>query len=647
MSSRSLVIPTHFTAVDRFSSPVMRMGGSVEKFAIQARASLAFAERGFRRLMAPISALNRMMQGAGFYVGLYSFIHAIRGAIRTIADFQDAQINISTVTGKSVAENKALSNQARSMAIRYGMAAESVSNLQYELIKMGLAERKGGMDNVIAATPAITLGAKAMNAPVDELSKIVGSGMQLFDKTPQQLVDLYAVGLDKSALDFESFSTMIRNSQQAWSLTKKPVEELVALLAIASNAFVHTASAGTGIKNMTIDNAIATKELSDQMDKIINSKNPLETIYKMYGRKTFQVASPISEAFANGDFRKFTDMFNDPKQINGYTNKIAEIRMLSINSIWNKVKTSWQELILSIDEGSGKISAALSNVGKITSAMFLLASGSEMAQEQLTRMDSSIVIMAQSWLTILDRLWTFIKLIIYIKALLLAYRAIMFVVAIVQGAFSVALGISAFVGKQNILAIRGNAIAMGSLRAMTILTTPSLWAMNAAMYASPLIILALGIAAVVGGMALMNNWADGLTGGFLGMSSAVDQYSKSLNNVPDMYSSDWWAKKQKEIEFSMLPDHIQRQQMNPVYKNKGYMSMSDRYNQEEENSTQIASVPKSQFDSNGLNGALTININDPSGAVNNVEKQGSFRDAIKVKTSSTMQGFGSPVENTY
>lgn len=630
--SKAFVIPTQFTAVDRFSSPVRRMSDSVEKFALNSRASLAFAERGFRRLMAPISAINRMMMGAGLYVGLYSFINVLRSVIRTIADFQEAQINISTVLQNNVSDNKALSEQARSIAIRYGMAAESVSNLQYELIKLGLNDKPGGIQNVIDATPAISLGSKAMNAPVDKLSQIVGSGMSLFNKTPQELVDLYAVGLDKSAMDFESFSTMLSNSQQGFSKSKRPVEELVALMAIASNAFVHAASAGTGIKNMFIDNAVEGKQFEDQMKKIIDSANPLETINEMYGRRTFQVVGPLADAFNSGNLTDFLSKFQ-PDQVKGYSESIAEKRMQGINSIFNKVKASWQELILSIDEGNGKISAALTRIGQTTTAMFLLASGSNVAREQLAKMDATTVQTAQSWIGLIEKVWSFIKVLVFLKALIIAYRAIVLITAIIQGAWSIALGLASAMTLSYSLALKKNTLALATFNTVTRLATISQTGLNVAQYASPLIILAVGIFAVIGGFSLMSSWLDDLTGGFGSLTGSVTSYTDALKNIPTVkdlptmdntFKSDMPRQFSDQRNFLGNQDAIMRSEINwNRDQREGVIEQITPKKLNTEDISELADL---------LKGSLDININDKSGAIQSAT---STTDLIKVKTNST------------
>lgn len=509
---RGMVIPTTFTAINRFSGPVGSMTRSMAGFIGTSQMYASSVGRVFRGALKPMADFQNALRGIGVYFGLFSAFMILRNAVKTMADFEESQINIKSVIGDNIRTMPILAMQARKMAVDYGFAAKEVAGLQYELIKMGFDKRKGGIQNVLDATPAIALGARAMKGSPDEVAKIVGSGTALFpDKTPQQLVDLYAKGLDISALDFENFTTMLRNSQQAWAMTKRSPEELVAVLAVLSNAFVHTASAGTGVKNMMIDNAISGKQFEDQLNKILASENPLKTIYKMYGRKTLQSASPLANAFGpDGDYKSMLATLQ--QQSDGYAKYVNDIRSASINMRIEKVKTAYQEMILAIDDGTGKFAAAIRQYLDVARAMLLITGDSVAAREALSKMETTTVELANKYLGWLETAWKIVKVLLIIKAVMLVVNGILLISRALWIAYSVVMGIFTFVTGMGTRAIIGNAIAMNTARIATRAWTAGLFLargamqlFNLVMAGSPLGLLIVGLGVVLANLVDINS----------------------------------------------------------------------------------------------------------------------------------------------
>lgn len=487
----TFTIPSIFTAIDKFSSPISRMGNSVDRFAFKSEAALSRVDRAFRQIMTPMIAFRQMLNSIGLYVGIWIFIRAIRGALDVMMDFEQAQINISAVTGRSISQNQALADQARELAVRYGEAATKVSELQYELIKMGFANK--GIQPVLEMTPSIVIGARALGADPSELAKMLGADLTAFNIPTSQankVIDMYAKIADLSALDFSSLQTMLANARAAWAQTGKPLEELLVLMAVLRNAQLHVATSGTGIKNMTIDNAIANKDLNEQLMKVIGSENKIQKAYKMYGRRTFQSVIPLAEALESGNIGQLQKQLAEGAS--GYAQRLAETKLQSTRGHLALLKAAYQELILTIDDGNGgPLSNAIKNYSKIISAMLLLTSGSDAANSKLKTMDKSIVDIARSAL-----MW--LKVIISLIKLLVAFRLLMIAARIALFLYNVQLGISTAFLVGNVMALRGNVVALAAYRIAAIAATAQQWLFNAAMAANPIGLIIVGIAAMVG-----------------------------------------------------------------------------------------------------------------------------------------------------
>ena len=487
----TFTIPSAFTAIDKFSGPISRMGNAVNSFAFKSEAALSRVDRAFRTLMTPMTAFRQMLNSIGLYVGIYVFIRAIRGALDVMMDFEQAQINISAVTGKSISQNQELADQARELAVRYGEAATKVSELQYELIKMGFANK--GIKPVLEMTPSIVIGARALGADPSELAKMLGADLTAFNIPTSQannVIDMYAKIADLSALDFSSIQTMLANSRAAWAQTGRPLEELLVLMAVLRNAQLHVATSGTGIKNMTIDNAVANKDLNEQLMKVISSENKIQKAYKMYGRRTFQSVLPLAEALESGNIKGLQDQLAAGSA--GYAQRLAETKLQSTKGHLSLLKAAYEELILTIDDGNGgPLSTAIKRYSQIISAMLLLTSGSDAANGKLKTMDSSIVEIAKSALTWLKVIGNLIKLLIAFRLLLIASRIALFL-------YNVQLGISTAFLIGNVMALRGNVVALAAYRIAAMAATAQQWIFNAAMAANPIGLIIIGIAAMVG-----------------------------------------------------------------------------------------------------------------------------------------------------
>ena len=122
----TFVIPSVFTAVDKFSGPMKGMGNAVQGFVSRSERLLGRANVAFTKLMSPIAGLNKMLMGLGFYVGLFTLVRIVKIAIDIFADFQQANVDLAVVMGLNVRQNRILAEDARRIGLNYGEAATSV-----------------------------------------------------------------------------------------------------------------------------------------------------------------------------------------------------------------------------------------------------------------------------------------------------------------------------------------------------------------------------------------------------------------------------------------------------------------------------------------------------------------------------------------
>lgn len=489
---KAFTIPTVFTASDRFSRTMKAMGSQMKGFANQTQLATTRVDRYMRMITNPFINLRNALNSVGFYVGLYTLIRWVRHAYDTIADFQQAQIDIAAVTGRSVQQNAALANQARIMAVRYGEAASSISQTQLNLIKLGYAGQ-----SVMDMTEAVLTSSIALKAPPEELAKRMGAILQAF-KLPssqsQAVGDLLSKAADLSALDWSDLSTMLPTAMQSASIAfgGKTVEDnidafkrLLALFAMVRNAQVHVASGATGIKNMLVDAGIRGKSYQDMLQSVISSPNQLKKAWKLFGRRTLVSALPLAEAQKLGSIDDFVDKLTNLS--GGYASRIASQRLDSMRGEAKRLTASYEELILALENGQGPLAHSLERIMKITRTMFYLMSGSEAAKDALSRMNPEIIGTAENWLKVLRVVGFMVKWFIILKIVIFAVRTALLV-------YNTALGISAALGLVSAMSLRGSSIAMSVFSVATKIATGAMWLLNAALLGSPIFWIPAAIA---------------------------------------------------------------------------------------------------------------------------------------------------------
>jgi hypothetical protein len=295
--------------------------------------------------------------------------------------------------------------------------------------------------------------------------------------------------------------------------------------------------------------------------------------------------------------------------------------------------TAWDELILSVDNGTGKLSTTIKGFLDIARAMLLMASGSQAANEALSKMSSYVIETANRWLGYLSILWDLVKVYIALRLWMFAWRSALVAVSAIQTLYAAGLALNVMLGKANIVTLRSNAMALGILRTVQVATAASTWGLNAAMWANPAIMIVAGIAAMVGGFMLMNRWVNSVMGSFNGLSGSMfdanEQMQKffmddSIPNSPvgkvmDQLAKIEAAKKEGTLGFGYDPLNSSSARINPKATEKEIMN---------------------NFFNNkgGGDQTMRIVIDDPKGYVKETQNEGS---GITPTVSSTMPyGFG-------
>lgn len=492
-------IPSIFTAVDKFTGPVKKMQQATSAFSARSAVALARVERGFRSLMSPLAGLRNAMNNIGFYVGIYTFIRVLRDAFNTIADFEQGQINLAAVTHKSVKENEKFTYQARDMAIKYGTAADKVEALQFELTKLGLVDVLGTVEAAFVGAKGLgyndpfdfgqTLGL-AMKAYTDRQGNpLVGVDGKPLIGTAMQLADAMVKLADVSAISGEHFNTMFANSITAAKEAKIPILDLLAMFALAKDDLLNTGSAGTAAKNIIFTNALkmpsgvdANEYLAQQMDIMMKNPNVLKAAVKRYQRKAAQTALSIGRGIDEGTFGQYVKAMQKAGQ-QGYAMERNATQMKSLRNNANQLSTAYDELMISLNDGTSPLAESLKYWLQVGRAVLLMASSSQVATDNLKMMSPEVNESAQTiykWLKIIK--WTAIVLGGLWLAIKLATAGLFL--------WNTVGWLGIYMGKAMVWLLASQTAATGA-------ATASQWSLNAAMAANPIGVIIVAITALI------------------------------------------------------------------------------------------------------------------------------------------------------
>lgn len=480
--SGAFTIPSIFTAIDKFSSPIRGMGNAMQAFVSRSERALGRANAAFTKLMSPIAGINKMLMGLGYYVGLFTLIRILKNAVDIVADFQQANADLAIVMGVSVKSNKVLADEARRIGLNYGVAATEVVRMQHALATLGFEQN----DILKMGKPLITGSSALEGANPEKLADTVGALINTFDTLAagdtQHILDVMSLSANRTALNFEKLATTLPIVSGPANAVNISFEETVALLGVLSNAGVHVATSATSLKNIFIDSAKKGHTYAQVIDNIAKNSDKLTYANKKFGKRSVVSALVLAQKMhdAKNGVMALTEEFKKAEL--GLTNLIAADRLNTFRGAQKLLSASWQEFILSIEDGNGPLAQSATRLLKIASAILLLSTDSDQAREALTKMDKEIINAANRWMV-----W--LKIIKWVTIAIISAKVVL---TLWSGA----------IATWNALSL----IWIG----ITKLWAGAIWLVNAAMAANPigLIIIAVSllIALVVTAIAKFNDW---------------------------------------------------------------------------------------------------------------------------------------------
>lgn len=303
---------------------------------------------------------------AGKYLGIGVAVSALgkglKNAVSNIADFEQANVNLSTILGVNVKQMGLLMDDALELGRRTQYTASQVTGLQTELAKLGFTQ------NQIHQMTAPTLNfATAVGTDLSSAASMAGATLRIFGleaKDTEDTLGVLAVSTNRSALNFSYLQTAMAIVGPVAKSFGFSLRDTTTLLGTLANAGFDASSAATATRNIFLNLADSSGKLATALGKPVKTFPEL-----MEGLKTLQERGiNLNEALSITDkrsvaaFSRFLEGTKDAEalrdaleDVNGELDSIAKERMNTVQGATLAIKSAWEGFTLAFSNSKGPI----------------------------------------------------------------------------------------------------------------------------------------------------------------------------------------------------------------------------------------------------------------------------------------------------
>lgn len=531
MPASALKIPSIFTAVDKFSAPLKKMGRGMKNFARRSEVALSRVERRVRKLTPSFRGLKNAVGSFGLILGGAAIIGAMGSAISIFADFEQANASLSAVMSSATGPQlQALSNDAIRLGSITAKTATEVVALQETLARLGFETPQ-----VLNMTESIISGSIAMQAELAETAELTGAVINTFAKFSSidapEIMDQLVLATQKSALNFEKLQTALPIVSKAADASGISFTAMTATLGVVADAGIDASSSATALRNIYLESAKRGVPYQILIEKISKSTNKLKTANELFGKRGAVVAVTLAENQKKlAKLDKALQSVAKGQKNAGVAQKAAEKQLDTLTGTITLLGSAYTGFILSLEKGNGTFGSFLKSLVRVGTAVLALLDGSKDSVEALDKLDSSIVNIAKRVIFWGKVLGTIVGLYIAANVALKIWRFGLV-------AYNIVVGISAARSATLAVSVGGGTAAQVAQLVVTKGLIAAQWLWNAAMTANPIGLIIVGIAALIALVAVIilkyNEWGAALSL-FLGPLGAIINLIQSFRRNWDL-----------------------------------------------------------------------------------------------------------------
>lgn len=304
---------------------------------------------------------------------MFIYYQAIRGifrifssGIKTIKDFEQANVNLSTILGVSISQMTALTRSALELGRTTEYTASQVTKLQTELAKLGF-----GQQQILQMQKPILQFATAVGAELPEAAALAGATLRAFDQDASQTDDVLAtmaVGCNKSALSFAYLQESMSIVAPVAKTFGFGIKDVVTLLGTLANSGFDASSAATATRNILLNLADANGKLAKELGKPVHTLPDLIAGLQQLDAKGINLSKTLEltdkrSVAAFNTFLRGAGTMGELKEavtdVDGELKRISEERLQTVEGQTKILKSAWEGLVLSFYNSKGAMKSVI------------------------------------------------------------------------------------------------------------------------------------------------------------------------------------------------------------------------------------------------------------------------------------------------
>jgi TP901 family phage tail tape measure protein len=325
---------------------------------------------------------------AGALAAFAAIAGAVRGVARAfqkIVDFEQANVNLSTIIGKNVKDIEALTYSAMELGRTTEYTASQVTLLQTELAKLGFKEGA-----IMQMQESVLHFATAIGTTLPEAAAMAGATLRMFGLDAKDTADTLGVlvqGANNSALSFSYYQTAMATVGPVAKTFGFSLRDTVALLGTLANAGFDASSAATATRNILLNLADSSGKLAVALGKPVSTFPELMSGLRQLKAQGVDLNTTLelTDKRSVSAFNTFLDgadaalaLRDSLEDVNGVLKNTAEERINTVDGSVKLLQSAWEGLILSFKESTGPIKEVVDWLTKlIEKTSDLVSSGSK------------------------------------------------------------------------------------------------------------------------------------------------------------------------------------------------------------------------------------------------------------------------------
>lgn len=297
-----------------------------------------------------------------FLTSIRIFIRGFRTAVKQLAEFEQANVNMSTIMQVSRKEIGALTEDALMLGRTTEWTARQVTQLQTELAKLGYT-----IPQIQNMQKSVLQFATAVGADLPDAASFAGASLRSFgmhSSETQKLLEILTASTNKSALDFDKLRVAMPYVGATAHAMGLDVGDAASLLAVLSNAGLEASMAGTGLRRILLELGKSGSKLQKAMGGNVKTMadfvNGLRLLrdrglgageaYNLVGQR----AQNALLLLANG-VDTIDDLNRAIRDTNGLLEKTQKERLDTLHGSTLLFKSAWESLIQTFRDSNGTL----------------------------------------------------------------------------------------------------------------------------------------------------------------------------------------------------------------------------------------------------------------------------------------------------